>query len=327
MRLLVTGASGFVGRGLLDWLAARGHTGVATGRTPPACHPIGWIAARRDAFLIDGREAGPFDALVHMEVKQHVPRPTPADVAAFRRGNVVGTGDWLAWAGRQGVGRVVFTSSVKAVPAHDCPEAVGVAGDPGSDYGRSKADAERLVQDWIAAAPGRSAVILRPAPVYGPGNEANLAAFVRQILRGRPCLVGRGDTRKSVVSRTNLAAAIEFAAASCGKGPGWDGLQVFNVSDRETHSLAELAGMVATIAAVPPPRRIPASLAGCLALVGDVVTAVSGREFPLTSARLRAIRETSVFPCDKLVAAGFRHPQSTREGLAELVAAMRGGAS
>jgi hypothetical protein len=64
-------------------------------------------------------------------------------------------------------------------------------------------------------------------------------------------------------------------------------------------------------------------VAGCLAAVGDAVTAVTGREFPLTSARLRAIRETSIFPCDKLVAAGFRHPQSTREGLAELVAAMR----
>jgi hypothetical protein len=64
-------------------------------------------------------------------------------------------------------------------------------------------------------------------------------------------------------------------------------------------------------------------VAGCLASVGDTATWVTGRDFPLTSARLRAIRETSIFPCDKLVAAGFRHPQSTREGLAELVAAMR----
>jgi len=330
MRLLVTGASGFVGRGLLDWLAARGHTGVATGRTSPAYHPHGWNTACRDEFLRGGRAAGqdgghggPIDALVHMEVKQHVPRPTPADVEEFRRGNVAGTRDWLEWAARQGVGRVVFTSSIKAVPAHDGEEAVGVAADPGSDYGRSKADAERLVQDWALAAPGRSAVILRPAPVYGPGNEANLAAFVRQILSGRPCLVGRGDTRKSVVSRTNLAAAIEFAAASRGEVLGRESLQVFNVSDRDTHSLAELAGLIAEIAGAPPPRRIPAAVAGCLASVGDTATWVTGRDFPLTSARLRAIRETSIFPCDKLVAAGFRHPQSTREGLAELVAAMR----
>jgi nucleoside-diphosphate-sugar epimerase len=103
-------------------------------------------------------------------------------------------------------------------------------------------------------------VILRPAPVYGPGNEANLPAFVRQILADKPCLIGGGETRKSIVSRTNLCAAIE---------------------------------------------------------------ATTGRDFPLISARLRAIRETTVFPCDKLVAAGFTHPQTTRDGLAEIIARAR----
>ena len=219
MRLLVTGASGFVGRGLLGWLAARGHTGVATGRTPPAYHPEGWSAACRDEFLLGGSSAGsavppagPIDALIHMEVKQHVPRPTPADVEAFRRGNVAGTRDWLEWAARQGVSRVVFTSSIKAVPAHAGAEAVGVAGDPGSDYGRSKADAERLVQDWALALPGRSAVILRPAPVYGLGNEANLAAFVRQIVSGRPCLVGRGVSAVCRTAEVSAAVAARVLA-------------------------------------------------------------------------------------------------------------------
>jgi len=317
MRVVVTGASGFVGRGLLDWLDGRGHAGLATGRTPPLYHPDGWYSVRRDDVLSGAIDAGAVDALVHMEVKQHVPRPTAADVEEFRQGNVAGTRDWLDWAARHGLRRVVFTSSIKAVPADQPDEAVGMAADPGSPYGRSKAAAELLVRDWAAAAPGRTAVILRPAPVYGPGNEANLAAFVRQILAGRPCLVGSGDTRKSVVSRTNLAAAIEFAAEF-----GHEGLHVFNVSDRETYSLAELAAMVAEIARVAKPRGIPAAIAGGLALVGDAVTAATGRDFPLTSARLKALRETSVFPCDKLVAAGFRHPQSTREGLAELVAAM-----
>ena len=54
--------------------------------------------------------------------------------------------------------------------------------------------------------------------------------------------------------------------------------------------------------------------------MGDVIETLSGRDFPLTTARLRAIRETSVFPCDKLLAAGFQHPQSTRDGLAEMLA-------
>ena len=62
-----------------------------------------------------------------------------------------------------------------------------------------------------------------------------------------------------------------------------------------------------------------------VAPVGDAIERLTGRAFPLTSARLRAIREATVFPCDRIVAAGFRHPQTTREGLAEMVAWARGG--
>jgi nucleoside-diphosphate-sugar epimerase len=158
-------------------------------------------------------------------------------------------------------------------------------------------------------------VIIRPAPVYGPGNEANLAAFVRQIIAGKPCLIGRGETRKSVVSRTNLCAAIAFAAEKPGRG-----CHVFNVSDPDTPTLADLAAMIAELAGARPPRRIPGWLAAAAAPLGDAIEAVTHRDFPLTSARLRAIRETTIFPCDKLLAAGFRHPQTTREGLAEMIA-------
>ena len=320
MKLLVTGSRGFVGRGLLPLLADRGHTGIATGRELPTGLPQGWHGATRQDVLAGGVAASDVDAVVHLEVKQHVPRPTPADTADFNRVNVDGTTQWLDWAGRHGVRRFVFVSTIKAVASGDGPHAETAPLDPDTPYGRSKAAAERAVRDWAGRDGSRAAVILRPAPVYGPGNEANLAAFVRQIIAGKPCLIGRGETRKSVVSRTNLAAAIAFAA-----GAARPGCEVYNVSDRETFSLAELAGLIADLAAAPPPRRIPALLATVAAPLGDMIESVTGRDFPLTSSRLKAIRETSIFPCDKLVAAGFEHPQSTREGLAEMLVWARGG--
>jgi UDP-glucose 4-epimerase len=276
-----------VGRGLLPLLAARGHTGIATGRTVPSDLPPGWIGAARDRVLGDAAEIPRPDGIIHLEVKQHVPRPSAADVAEFDRVNVGGTRAWLDWAGRHGVGRFVFASSIKAVAPSTQPQFEDAPLEPDTPYGLSKARAETLVSEWAAADASQAAVILRPAPVYGPGNEANLAAFVRQIRAGRPCLVGSGATRKAIVSRANLAAALEFALVQARPG-----VEVFNVSDRETPSLAELARLIAALA---------------------------GRDMPLTSARLKAIEETSVFPCDKLVAAGFRHPQTTREGLAEMI--------
>jgi len=315
MHIIVTGARGFVGSGLVPLLAAYGHTGIATGRVAPTDLPAGWTGAERDRVLSGATDATHADAIIHLEVKQHAPRPTPADIADFERVNVGGTGEWLDWAARHGVRRFVFTSSIKAVAPSPRPQPEQAPLEPDTPYGASKARGERLVREWVKGDAARAAVILRPAPVYGPGNEANLAAFVRQIRAGRPCLVGAGTTRKSIVSRANLAAALEFAAL--GAQPG---VEVFNVSDRETPSLAELAGMIATLARTPAPRRVPTLAARLLAPLGDLVSLVTGRDFPLTTARLRAMEETSVFPCDKLVAAGFRHPQTTQEGLAEMLA-------
>ena len=299
MRCVVTGASGFVGRHLLRHLADHGHGGIATGRTAPTEMPSGWRAAvRRDVLCDSARDC---EVVIHLEVKQHVLRPTAADLEAFESVNVAGTRDWLGWAGRNGAQRFVLVSSIKAAS-------------PGEPYGKSKARAEEAVREWVAADPARTATILRLAPVYGPGNEANFAAFVRQVIAGRPCLVGRGTVRKSVVSVGNVVAAIEFVAtrkARC--------CDVFTVTDPTTLSLHEIATLIADLAASPPPRGIPWLVAGLLAPLGDILTAITGREMPLTTARLRTLEEESVFTSDHLVAAGFRHPQTTRDGFAEVV--------
>lgn len=319
MRLLVTGARGFVGQGLLPWLAGQGFSGIATGSEPPRGLPDAWQGATRGDVLDGKRDFGPVDAIVHLEVRQHVPRPTAADEAEFTRINVGGTRDWLDWAAARGLGRFVFVSTIKAVASGDGPRLESAPLTPNTPYGRSKAAAEGLVRDWAAASPTREAVILRPAPVYGPGNEANLAAFVRQVVAGRPCLLGTGATRKSIVSRTNLAAAIDFTANAARHG-----CEVFNVSDRETPTLRELATLVATLAGAPPPRSFPLPLAMLAAPLGDLLSVLTGRDAPLTTSRLRALRETSVFPCDTLVARGFVHPQTTREGLAEMLSWLHG---
>jgi len=272
-------------------------------------------------------QADGIDAIIHLEVKHHVLRPTPVEIRGFRDVNVHGTQDWLDWASRQGVQRFIYTSSIKAVPPGDEGERVAVAtgvrggmpAEPDTPYGRSKAAGEAMVRDWALADPGRSATILRPAPVYGPGSEANLAAFVQQVIAGKPCLIGLCDAQKSVVSRTNLAAAIEFALRVPNAG-----CEVFNVSDRETYSLGQLADMISELAGAPPPRRIPRALAGGIALVGDAITAVTGQDFPLTSARMKQMLATSVFPCGKLTAAGYEHPQTTQQGLAEMLKWMKG---
>lgn len=68
------------------------------------------------------------------------------------------------------------------------------------------------------------------------------------------------------------------------------------------------------------PKAIPAAMATIGALAGDIFEHILGRSFPLMSFRLRGLPEEPVFPNDKLIAAGFRHRLTLREGLAEMVA-------
>jgi nucleoside-diphosphate-sugar epimerase len=212
---------------------------------------------------------------------------------------------------------VVFTSSIPAtVPGssrgtEESPLATGAT------YGGSKARAEAEVRAWAAADGGRRAVILRPSAVYVPDAASNLIPFARRVIAGRRCLVGSGATPRSVVARRNLAAAIAFALDAPQAG-----CSVYQVSDPQPTTVAELAAMIAELSSAPPPRSIPLLLARCAAPIGDLLACVTGRELPLSSARLGALHAASHFPSDRLVAAGFVHPQSTRAGLAEMLAWM-----
>lgn len=147
MNLLVAGASGFVGRGLLPLLASSGIGGLASGRKPPAFVPQGLYSVCRGDVLSSGTQSLPIDGVVHLEVRQHVPCPGASDVADFERVNVGNTLEWLDWAQRTKVCRFVLLSSIKAVASSDLPQDETAPPDATSPYGRSKALSEQAVRD------------------------------------------------------------------------------------------------------------------------------------------------------------------------------------
>lgn len=254
------------------------------------------------------------DWFVHLEVKQHVPNPTARDREQFRRVNIEGTADWLRWCTRAGVRRFVYFSTIKAVGDAEFAQDETAATEPASPYGQSKRDAERLVSEWVQASPERSALVLRPAVVYGPGNTANVMAMVRAIDRGRFFLAGANTNVKSLVSVRNLCAAVSFLMSRMVPG-----VHICNIVDRESLPVRELAFMVARLLGKPRPRTLPLPLLRAAARVGDLATVLGGREMPLTTRRLQALVETSFFSGQKLANAGFVQPESTEAGLADMI--------
>jgi nucleoside-diphosphate-sugar epimerase len=258
--------------------------------------PPRWAWLPRDAVLASTAETLLTDAVIHLEVKQHVIRPTTADLVEFQAVNVAGTQTWLDWCTERNVRRFIHFSSIKAVrPAREAATSEDAEGPNPSPYGESKWSAEERVRRWVAGGEQRSALILRPAVVYGPGNAANVAAMVHGIAKGRFFLVGVNDNVKSLVSIQNLAAATRHLIGRMEPGR----CEVYNITDANSFSVRELDRRVrALLGKEGNSPTLPRRIATVAAKMGDAFYAATRRAFPINASRLEALLETTHFSCE-----------------------------
>lgn len=261
MRVLLTGATGFVGRHTVPLLAAHGHQVRAALRTaaegpwePAVVGDIGpdtdWTTAL----------AG-MDAVIHMAARVHVMRDTASDpLAEFRRVNAAGTVRLAEQAAAAGVKRFVFLSSIKAMVDESRPTPLDAAAtpDPHSPYGVSKLEAERALAE-IAARTGMEVAVIRPPLVYGPGAAGNMRALLKLVAAGLPLPLGGIRNRRSLIYVGNLADAVVTVL----EHPDAAG-QTFLVQDGEPLSTADLVRAIA--AALGRPARLVAVPQGLMAL-------------------------------------------------------------
>jgi nucleoside-diphosphate-sugar epimerase len=321
VHLIVTGASGFVGRVLIQSLARAGSTGLAVARRPIVDLPAGWRYQSRAELLQASPEVG-VDAVIHLEARHHqyvAGNGSAVEVAAFTETNVENTREWLDWATRAGTERFVYFSSVKAVDPGWAPNRLGALDEttpgPGpSLYGRTKWQAEQVVAAW-AKAPNRGALILRPAVIYGPGNTANIYSMVDAIARRRFVFAGANDNIKSIVSVRNATAATVHLL-----GRLKPGCEIYHLVDARRYSVRALAVIIARHLNVSAPQlQLPVALLRRAARMSDRLASATGLHLPFSSARLDALCEHADFSPGKLLATGFIHPETPEEGLREMV--------
>lgn len=232
MRVLVTGATGFVGRALVPILESEGHKIRAANRASgPALDDVGadWRP------LLDR-----CDAVVHLAAMVHVMKGASALAEKFHTVNVQGTARLAEQSAAAGVGRLIMLSSVKVhgETGHLSESSPRTAVDP---YGRSKRGAEDAVIE-IGARTGMEVVIVRPPLVYGPGVRANFAALATAVKRGVPLPLGTIDNRRSLVGLQNLSSLL----ATCLVHPKAAN-EPFLVSDGEDLSTPELIRRMASV--------------------------------------------------------------------------------
>jgi nucleoside-diphosphate-sugar epimerase len=243
--VLVTGATGFVGRALVPQLVASGYRIRAALRTPSDALPAGVASVQIGEIGpdTDWRAAlAGVDAVVHLAARAHVLDERSADaLALYRAVNATAAVRLAEAAAASGVRRFVFLSSVRAHGARTTgapfTEASPLAAtDP---YGRSKVEAETGLAA-LARTSRLEVVVLRPPLVYGAEARGNFARLAKLVERGVPLPLGAVRNRRSLVYIGNLVHAI-VRSLDRPEAAG----QTFMVSDGEDVSTAELVRRIA----------------------------------------------------------------------------------
>ena len=250
--VLVTGANGFVGRALCEALAASGRRVKRALRMAQPGRPddvaVGDIGADTDwRSALEG-----VSSVVHLAARTHVLRETAADsLAEYRRVNLDGTRRLAQQAGRAGVRRLVFVSSIKVNgEVTERPFTEDDAPRPEDAYGVSKWEAEQALAR-VAGETGLQVAVLRPPLVYGPEVKGNFLRLMGLVARGTPLPLASITNRRSLIYVGNLVDAVIKAIdvpAAAGRA--------YLVSDGEDVSTPDLVRAIARALGVAP-RLLP----------------------------------------------------------------------
>jgi nucleoside-diphosphate-sugar epimerase len=304
--VLVTGASGFIGKHVIRSLAKGGWEVRAAARDPAAIPALAHVERVAMPDLSRPADWSPLlqgaSRILHLAGIAHAPGVMPDELYARINADAVGE---LAQAARGKVERFVLMSSVRAQAglAADHVITESDAAQPTDAYGRTKLEAERLLEDS-----GVDFAVLRPAVVYGQGVKGNIASLATLAQTPMPLPFGALDNKRSLLALENLAAAVDLALTSA-RAEG----ETFLVADPEPISVADLVtAMRAGLGRKPHLLRAP---------VGAVkrLMATFGKE-----AEWERLAGSFVINAAKLRGIGWMPRVQTPDGIARMMRATNG---
>lgn len=306
-KITVVGGAGFIGTRLCQDLADRQIpfeiVDLKKSRRFPEKTKVADI---RDLAAL--RTAVTGDAIIHLAA---VHRDDVRDQSLYTTTNVDGTRNVCVVAAEKRIRSIVFTSTVAVYGF--APPGTGEDGkiNPFNEYGRTKYAAEGVLNAWRDEAPDqRNLVIVRPTVVFGEGNRGNVYNLLNQIASGRFVMIGSGKNRKSMAYVGNIAAFLRTAAGAATSG-------VYNYVDEPDYDMNTLVSEVrgALKGKKDIGARLPYGIGLLLGYIADMVAKVTGKNFPVSSIRVRKFCASTAFKSKKLDLDGFRPPFQIKEGL------------
>lgn len=226
--------------------------------------------------------------------------------------NVGGMEKTLKAMEKNGVKRIVFYSSVavyglnKKNPNEEHPA------DPFNHYGKSKWQAEVVLQEWYKTHPDWNINIIRPTVIFGERNRGNVYNLLKQIASGKFLMVGNGNNKKSMAYVGNIVAFTKFLMEN--KTTGYN---VYNYIDKPDFNMNELVGHVSKVLNKHIPTTHFPYWLGMLGGYGfDLLAKITGKKLTVSSVRVKKFCATTEFDATKVKETGFKAPYTLGEGLA-----------
>jgi len=314
LKLLVTGASGFIGQALCRELMGEDVSvrvllrDVAQSKSIPE---------ELNAELIEGdlnnrdilvSACADMDVVIHLAGVAHVGNGSKAQ---SKKINVQGTQNLLNAAAGRNIKHFIFLSSSLAEAAESG------AGDI-TQYGKDKLATEILVQD-VARNSDMKYTILRPVNVYGPGMKGNIAGMISMIQRGRLPRLPRLTNAISLLGVHDLAAALVLAlhtAESAGK--------IYTVTDGQAYPIGKIEQAIYQALDKPMPRlRTPAVVLYLASAMAGIMSSLTGGKGSIGIRTYRNLTRDNVFRGDEIVTElGFKPSTTLYKELPDIVRAM-----
>ncbi len=304
-RALVSGATGFIGRRLVDRLVEEGWSVRALLHTESSGPWEDSVVVDLATGTVPAEATRGVDAVFHLAGKAHAVEAVGESDADYAV-NTVGTTALLEAAHAEGVESFVFVSSVKAAT-------------PDTPYGRSK----RRAEDAVLATrpgPGPRVCVVRPVLVYGAGVKGNLDRMIDAVDRRRFPPLAEAGNRRSMVHVLDLVDALLL----CAEAQAADA-RTFVVTDGKGYSTRTIYVEVAQALGRHVPRwAVPPAALRVAGRVGDLVGRLSGRRPPLDSTGVERLLESAEYDDEPIrTELGFRPARDLGGTLPEMVAAYR----
>ena len=304
------GASGFVGTRLLDLLKeSTTYTLKNIDLLPSYFFPeVTTIGDVREQSEMDKELLGA-DCVVLLAA-QH--RDDVSPTSLYYDTNVKGMKVTLKAMEKNGIKRIIFFSSVAVYGLNKNNPNEEHPADPFNHYGKSKWEAEQVLQEWYKSHPDWNINIIRPTVIFGERNRGNVYNLLKQIAGGKFLMVGSGNNRKSMAYVGNVVAFVKYLLENVPTG-----YNVYNYIDKPDFTMNELVAHVGKVMK----KRIPAThFPYWLGMMGgycfDLLAKITGKKLAISSVRVKKFCATTEFNAKKAHSCGFKAPYTLGEGLA-----------